>query len=191
MSITEKIRQKPNKDNTLDDFESAFGIDDKEIPGQAFVRVMRGCDKFCSYCVVPYVRGVEVSRPPTIIIEQIKKQITSEGETAPNLKKLAELQIKAELLEQALKTYQKLKEKEPHGNQAEEKILKLELKLIERKIKEKESSGLSDKKEEILKLGNLKLRSNEYRIRVTEWINPKYAREVSGAEIAGIEVVPR
>ena len=73
LSITEKIRQKPNEDNTLDDFESAYGIEDKEIPGQAFVRVMRGCDKFCSYCVVPYVRGAEVSRQPTIIIEQIKK----------------------------------------------------------------------------------------------------------------------
>jgi len=73
LSITEKIRQKPNEDNTLDDFESAYGIEDKEIPGQAFVRVMRGCDKFCSYCVVPYVRGAEVSRPPTTIIEQIKK----------------------------------------------------------------------------------------------------------------------
>ncbi len=34
---------------------------------------MRGCDKFCSYCVVPYVRGPEVCRPPKIIIEQIKK----------------------------------------------------------------------------------------------------------------------
>ena len=73
LSITEKIRQKPNEDNTLDDFESAYGIEDKEIPGQAFVRVMRGCDKFCSYCVVPYVRGAEVSRQPKIIIEQIKK----------------------------------------------------------------------------------------------------------------------
>jgi len=73
LSITEKIRQKPNEDNTLDDFESAYGIEDKEIPGQAFVRVMRGCDKFCSYCVVPYVRGAEVSRQPKVIIEQIKK----------------------------------------------------------------------------------------------------------------------
>jgi tRNA-2-methylthio-N6-dimethylallyladenosine synthase len=73
LSVTEKIRQKPDEDNMLDDFESAYGIEDKEIPGQAFVRVMRGCDKFCSYCVVPYVRGVEVSRPPAVIIEQIKK----------------------------------------------------------------------------------------------------------------------
>ncbi len=73
LSITEKIRQKPDKDNALDNFESAYGIEDKEIPGQAFVRVMRGCDKFCSYCVVPYVRGVEVSRPLKVIIEQIKR----------------------------------------------------------------------------------------------------------------------
>ena len=87
LSITEKIRQKPNEDNTLDDFESAYGIEDKEIPGQAFVRVMRGCDKFCSYCVVPYVRGPEVSRQPKVIIEQIKnlagngvKQVTLLGQ---------------------------------------------------------------------------------------------------------------
>ncbi len=40
---------------------------------QAFVRVQRGCDKFCSYCVVPYVRGPEQSRPPEKIIDEIRK----------------------------------------------------------------------------------------------------------------------
>jgi tRNA-2-methylthio-N6-dimethylallyladenosine synthase len=57
----------------LEEFESAYGIEDKAIPGQAFVRVMRGCNKFCTYCIVPYVRGPELSRPPQAIIEQIKR----------------------------------------------------------------------------------------------------------------------
>ncbi len=75
LAITEKIRQKSCEDESqvLERFESAYGVEDKEVQGQAFVRVMRGCDKFCSYCVVPYVRGPEISRPPAAIIEQVKK----------------------------------------------------------------------------------------------------------------------
>ena len=73
--VTEKIRNRTseNQSRALEEFESAYGIKGKAIPGQAFVRVMRGCDKFCTYCIVPYVRGPEVSRPPAAIIEQIKR----------------------------------------------------------------------------------------------------------------------
>ena len=40
---------------------------------QSFVRVQRGCDKFCAYCVVPHVRGSEQSRDPRKIIEEVRR----------------------------------------------------------------------------------------------------------------------
>ena len=41
--------------------------------GQAYVVAMRGCDNFCSYCVVPLVRGPERCRPPSLILEEVRR----------------------------------------------------------------------------------------------------------------------
>jgi tRNA-2-methylthio-N6-dimethylallyladenosine synthase len=45
-------------------YESAF---------EAFVPIQNGCDKFCSYCAVPYTRGREVSRPSAEIVAEVKQ----------------------------------------------------------------------------------------------------------------------
>ncbi|MCP3177471.1 tRNA (N6-isopentenyl adenosine(37)-C2)-methylthiotransferase MiaB [Desulfuromonas sp. KJ2020] len=44
-------------------------------PGESvsrFVTVMQGCDNFCSYCIVPYVRGREVSRPSAEVLDEVR-----------------------------------------------------------------------------------------------------------------------
>ncbi len=50
----------------------------REDKVKAHVSIIRGCDKFCTYCVVPYTRGPEVSRSPQSILEEVK-QLTQNG----------------------------------------------------------------------------------------------------------------
>jgi tRNA-2-methylthio-N6-dimethylallyladenosine synthase len=94
VAITEKIRQPPQEeDGSLDVFELEHSGSDGQVSGQAFVRVMRGCNYFCTYCVVPYVRGPEACRSPEAILEQVKKlagagirQVTLLGQTVNSYK---------------------------------------------------------------------------------------------------------
>lgn len=41
-------------------------------PGQAFVSIMQGCDNFCAYCIVPYVRGRQKSRPAPEVLAEVR-----------------------------------------------------------------------------------------------------------------------
>ncbi|HTU59114.1 MAG TPA: MiaB/RimO family radical SAM methylthiotransferase, partial [Polyangiales bacterium] len=50
----------------------------RPTPFQAYVRIMIGCDKFCTYCIVPSVRGPEQSRPPEHVAAEVR-QLAAEG----------------------------------------------------------------------------------------------------------------
>jgi tRNA-2-methylthio-N6-dimethylallyladenosine synthase len=43
----------------------------------AFLSVQEGCDKFCAFCVVPYTRGAEFSRPVKTVLEEAKRLVAS------------------------------------------------------------------------------------------------------------------
>ncbi len=74
-------RRDATRQEVSDSFQSYDPLRDPQMrpsPFQAFVRIMIGCDKFCTYCVVPMTRGPEQSRPPRHILQEVR-QLADEG----------------------------------------------------------------------------------------------------------------
>lgn len=57
----------------LEMLDSLRQLPSDNAKGQAFVRITRGCNKFCSFCVVPRTRGPEAHRRPDAIIDEVKR----------------------------------------------------------------------------------------------------------------------
>lgn len=57
----------------------ALDLSRRPAPGesalQSYIRVQRGCDKFCTYCIVPFTRGPERSRPPDNIVAEARRLV--------------------------------------------------------------------------------------------------------------------
>ena len=79
--IIESFNYKKKRELTEFDTENKFNYLDKiknnDSKVSSFLTVQEGCDKFCSFCVVPYTRGPEYSRPFKKIIEEAENLISN------------------------------------------------------------------------------------------------------------------
>ena len=74
------ILQSDDKKNAVVDIDESYTNFDNQIYSRtagnaAYVNIVYGCNNFCTYCIVPYTRGREVSRAPEDILDEIKNLV--------------------------------------------------------------------------------------------------------------------
>ena len=72
-----KKKQEETEFDTISKFEYLSKIQNKTKKISSFLTIQEGCDKFCHFCVVPYTRGPEYSRPFDQILEEAKQLVDS------------------------------------------------------------------------------------------------------------------
>uniref|UniRef100_G1RFZ0 Mitochondrial tRNA methylthiotransferase CDK5RAP1 n=1 Tax=Nomascus leucogenys TaxID=61853 RepID=G1RFZ0_NOMLE len=74
LAVAESGQQAANVLLSLDEtYADVMPVQTSPSATSAFVSIMRGCDNMCSYCIVPFTRGRERSRPIASILEEVKK----------------------------------------------------------------------------------------------------------------------
>ncbi|CAK2562413.1 isopentenyl-adenosine A37 tRNA methylthiolase [Vibrio crassostreae] len=77
--------EKPVMDISFPEIEKFDNLPEPKAEGAtAFVSIMEGCSKYCTYCVVPYTRGEEVSRPMDDVLFEVA-QLAEQGVREVNL----------------------------------------------------------------------------------------------------------
>lgn len=77
MALQAKISN--NTKTVFNSFEENYLVNDEKLPifrdsfPNAWVNIIYGCNNFCTYCIVPYVRGREISRKPSDVIDEVKR----------------------------------------------------------------------------------------------------------------------
>ncbi len=72
LNFTEKKKIEETEFDAVSKFEYLSRIKNQSGKSSSFLTIQEGCDKFCHFCVVPYTRGPEYSRPFIQIIDEVK-----------------------------------------------------------------------------------------------------------------------